>query len=185
MSRSYIARFVSPDQLAVLRRNLKQSIERVLMAAIPGVDIITRDLVPTDFATNVGTVTGQFTNQVLGSSTAYVQGLTTNVAIPFNKAWAIYGITDLAAVPTLMEVQFLLGTSATMAQIRMDAAYASGVNTVLFDPPLLYKPLDTFNPKFLFNAATAASAEAISFIGIVAEPAGITVSLPPDHAINY
>lgn len=183
MSRSYIARFISPDQLVVIRRNLKQRLEKVINDAVPNVDIIVRDLVPADFS---GTATqGQFVNQVLGVANTYVQGLDANPTLAQNEAWAIYGVTDLAAVPTLMEIRFLLGTSATMEQIRLDSAYASGINTVFFDPAVLYKPLDVFNPQFLFSGATAADSEAISFIGLVAEPAGITVSQPSDHVVNF
>lgn len=189
MSRAYPLRFASPDQIVTVRRNLKGVTEKIVKAAVgEGQDVITRDLTPADFqGVPGGYLLGQFLNQVVGVAApgAYVQALITNPQIPNNRAIAIYGIADLAAVPTLMQAQFLLGTSATMEQVQLDTIWASGVSVALLDPAIIYKPLDIFNPRFLFNAATAAFGEAIEFWGVVSEPAGVTVALLPDHSVDF
>lgn len=189
MSRAYPLRFASPDQIVTVRRNLKGVLEKIVKGAIgEGQDVITRDLTPADFqGVPGGYLLGQFLNQVVGVAApgAYVQALIANPQLPNNRAIGIYGISDAAAVPTLMQVQFLLGIAATLEQVQLDTIWASGVSVALLDPPILYKPLDIFNPRFLFNAATAAFGEGIEFWGCVTEPAGVTVALMPDHVVEF
>lgn len=182
MSRSLPARFIDPNTLVAIRLQLKAQLEGIVLTAIgggTGTAVIVRDLVPADFN---GTATGsQYTNQSLGVVNTYVAATTTNPALANNQAVGIYGIADLAAVPTLMENRFQLGAAELMAQVRMDEAYATGVNLIYLDPPVIYKPLETINWQQLFNAATAIGAEAISLIGYVCEPAGRTVTIKTDR----
>lgn len=180
MSRAFPARFISPDQLAAIRRQLKAQLETIVRSAInTGPEIVVRDLVPADF--NGTPTASQYTNQTLGVVNTYVAATTANPALANNQAVGIYGIADLAAVPTLMENRFQLGAAALMSQVRMDEAYATGVNLIYLDPPVVYKPLETINWQQLFNAATAAGAEAISLIGYICEPSGKTITLMHDR----
>lgn len=180
MSRSLPARFISPEQLFQVRSSLKNILEGIVHNAV-GADavLIVRDLVPADF-NGTGTAS-QYTNQALGAVNTYVAGTTVNPALANNQAVGVYGVADLAAVPTLMENRFQLGSASLMSQVRMDEAYATGVNLIYMDPPVIYRPLETINWQQLFNAATAIGAEAISLIGYICEPSGKTVTLLPDH----
>ena len=167
---------VSPDQLFKVRRTLAEELIRVLVEGSVGrpEDLAVRDFFPADFS---GVATdGQFVNQVLGVADTFVNATDADVTLTDTEAFGIYGIVDLAAIPTLTEVRFQLGTAVTTAQFRIESAYATGESGAIFLPPVIYEPAEIFNMDFLFSGATAADSEVIVLLGLVAEKAGTTIS---------
>ncbi len=167
---------VSSEMLFRIRRQLATDLIQILTTGAVGrpEDLAIRDLVPADFS---GTdPDAQFVNQVLGVADTYVNATDADPTLTDTEAWGIYGIADLAAIPTLAQVRFGLGAAVTIAQVHLEAAYATGEKGVIILPPVIYRPAEIFNMDFLFPGATAADSEVIVVLGLVAEKAGTTIS---------
>lgn len=167
---------VASDMLFRIRRTLAEELIRILTSGAVGrpEDLAIRDMFPADFS---GVATdGQFVNQVLGVADTYVSATDADVTLTDTQAFGVYGIVVHAAIPTLTEVRFQVGTAVTIAQFRIEPAFATPEAGVIFLPPVIYRPAEIFNMDFLFSGATAADSEVISVLGLVAEKAGTTIS---------
>lgn len=166
---------MSESQLRTLRTRLQQQVAAIVASeANLGPDLIAvRDLTPGDFS---GQATdGIFQNQVQGIANTFVAALDADPTLNDNECWGIYGIMNQAAIPTLTQVRFGIGSAATIAQFQVDAALQMD-KVAIFQTPVIYRPGEVFNWDLLFSGTTAADAEVMALLGFVAEKAGTTIT---------
>ena len=180
-------RTVDNNKLAAVRAALRQHLVELVQQStqLSADQIRVRDLVANDFSggtfgsnhsvPNVPT----FSNQVLGlaaGSADYVDALTTAYKLDSDQAFAIWGLQNLTAVPTLRCIRLMLGPTELRDQIAIEYGYSAFDSGVIFDPVSFYGPRQIMQIKFLFDSATAVGAENMVLLGSVAEPAGNTVA---------
>src|SRR5579859_1975551 len=177
---SHPASSVSIQQIYAIIEDLGQSLMSLIqqIGGNQGAKLIYRDLVPNDlFVTNVQTQ-GRFFNPIALTANAFTTDVFSGAAnaLPQNRAIGIYGVYSLATSPQTDVVRIKLGTSQTLAQIFMDPLYADNERAITYFNPLRFGPLDAIVIDMLANAAVGSGVEQIGFLGVVAEPEGVTIS---------
>lgn len=170
------------SQLTAIKLALRDRLQNAVVNTMKQAPVV-RDMIPADVS-GVAAATALYAR--LTNKTALVANtwLVNDLGfrqVPINSAIGIYGFVQLTPIPNIDAIAFTQGAVVTFAQFFLDPIYADQDSSIgYFDPPIVWGPQQSIGINLLANAAVSAAAEAYGLLGMVAEPAGQTVS--PDSA---
>lgn len=172
-----------PGLLVQMKAKLASDIQEVVRASSTGVagqQLTYRDLLPNDVGiysgeTLTGPNIGRTANPALVAETPFPNSFPNFTATSF-QSFGIYGYASLSPNPLIDEIDFSVGSAATLAKIPLDILYAEQDVIGYFSDPLIYNPQETVNVTLLSQVAVAAGTESFQILGYVAEPVGRNVT---------
>lgn len=169
-------RDLDPMSVSRLRTVLAQDLVALARGASgPNMDIVYRDLRPTDL--NNGVLIGKLDNPALTADTYANDVYATWTKLTQNQAVGIQAIADLGPVPAIDEITFTAAPT-TIGIVPVDQAWANSIDARCYfiDPPV-WQPNEHVNVGLLSHAGASAHADSFQWVGIVAENQS-TVGLP-------